>query len=208
MELVTILWLVILLALALVGVVVVRRMSALVNRTRTLERFQASVESINLRFGTAAGPLVRGLDEARRHAADPSGLEERLATTQSVLEDLRLELQRLDPPRVASAAADGMRAELDRAIRATSLVEHGLGAMQGKSIGRDLEAQTSLKRGALNLRHAQDAFGLHARQVAGLRPADLAPPSGRPDGVVPASPPEGYGSEEAEDLQEGLNPRM
>jgi len=70
----------------------------MLNRTRSLERFQASVESISLRFGTAAGPLVRGLDEARRHAGDPTALTASLANAQTVLEALHVELQRLDAP--------------------------------------------------------------------------------------------------------------
>ena len=62
------------------------------------------------------------------------------------------------------------------------LVEHGLGMLTNTSIGRDLEAQTSLKRGALNLRHARDAFARAARKVAELRPADMVPGDPGPDG--------------------------
>ena len=38
---------------------------------------------------------------------------------------------------------------------------------------RELEAQTSLKRGALNLRHAREASTRLAAEIAALRPADL-----------------------------------
>jgi hypothetical protein len=55
------------------------------------------------------------------------------------------------------------------------LVEHGLAMLTNTSIGRDLEAQTSLKRGALNLRHARDAFAERVRKVSDLRPADMVP---------------------------------
>ena len=65
-------------------------------------------------------------------------------------------------------------AELDRAARAADMAEHGLNALSSGTRGRDLEAQTSLKRGALNLRHAREAIAGVARQVAALRPVDLA----------------------------------
>ena len=54
-------------------------------------------------------------------------------------------------------------------------MEHGLNAAINASLGRDLEAQTSLKRGALNLRHSQEAFTTRAREIAALRPADIVP---------------------------------
>ncbi len=208
MQLVTIVWLAILGLLLVLFIVTLRRMSALVSRTRTLERFQAAIESLNLRLATAVGPLVRALDEARRHAADAARTTEILTHAQSVLDDLRAELERLEPPGPAADAVTGMRGELARAIRAASLVEHGLGAMQGKSLGRDLEAQTALKRGALNLRHAQDAFGQHARRVAELRPADLAGVAGPSHPPVGSTPEGAYQGLDADDLEGGFDPRM
>ena len=53
----------------------------------------------------------------------------------------------------------------------------------GKRGGRELEAQTSLKRAALNLRHARDAFGRAPPRCRDLRPVDLVPgASGAADG--------------------------
>ena len=76
--------------------------------------------------------------------------------------------------------------ELERAVRALDLLDHGLRtALEGR---RDsgAEAQVSLKRGTLNLRHARDAVARVAREIAILRPADvLAMPGGDRLGSVP-----------------------
>jgi hypothetical protein len=78
--------------------------------------------------------------------------------------------------------------------------------MRNTSIGRDLEAQTSLKRGALNLRHARDAFAERARAVADLRPADMVPgtPARRGHPATAAS----YQPPVVDDVEDAFDPRM
>ncbi len=53
------------------------------------------------------------------------------------------------------------------------MIEHGLDALMAVRGGRELEAQTSLKRGALNLRHARSAFHEIVSQVRAVSPADV-----------------------------------
>ena len=65
-----VLWLVVLGALAVVAFITMRRMSALAARTRTLERFQNGVTSIDVRLATTADPFVGQLDEIRRRSGD------------------------------------------------------------------------------------------------------------------------------------------
>ena len=58
---------------------------------------------------------------------------------------------------------------LERAARALAMVEHGATILaQVRRRGRELEAQTSLKRGYLNLLHAKEALDRHALRVDGL----------------------------------------
>jgi hypothetical protein len=206
MPLTTLLWLALLVVLALLFALTLRRMSALIARTRDLERFQRAVESLDRRFAGTVQPLVQSLDETRRHAGDPATLQEQLTDAQAVLANLQVESRALGaPPRVVGVVA-ALAGDIDRAVRAASLVEHGLGAMANKSIGRDLEAQTSLKRGALNLRHAQEAFGIRARDVAELRPADLA--SGAAGRRAAAAPLSVYPAGDPDDLEGRFDPRM
>jgi hypothetical protein len=168
-------WVVLLAAMATLFVLVVRRMAALAARTRDLERFQRAVESIDRRFAGVVAPLVRSLDETRRHTGNPDTLRQQATEAETVLTELASEARDLAAPRPLAATAALLAGEVERAIRATSLVDHGIGAMVGTSMGRDLEAQTALKRGALNLVHAQEAYARRAREVARLRPPNLVP---------------------------------
>jgi hypothetical protein len=176
------LWLGLLAVLAGLFVLTTRRMSALVRRTRDLEGFQQAVDALDRRFAGVVAPLVRSLDETRRHAGDPEALRDRATESEAVLQALASEARSLAAPAALAATASALEWEVDRAVRAASLVVHGLASLGTTSIGRDLEAQTALKRGSLNLRHAQEAFARRAREVSRLRPNDLAP-----GGAIPAS---------------------
>jgi hypothetical protein len=201
----TLVWLALLLILALLFVATLRRASALAARTRSLERFQGAVDSLDRRFVAMVGPLVAGLDEIRRHVGDPAALRDQLTATQAGLDELRNEAEELAAPTGLVEMVTALRGDLERARRAASLVEHGLASMVNTTMGRDLEAQTSLKRGSLNLRHAQGAFALRAREVAALRPADLLP--GAPRRVPDVGG--GFDSAaESDDLNRSFDPRM
>jgi hypothetical protein len=184
-------WLGVLIALLVLAVVVLRRAASLVARTRELERFQQAVASLDGRLEASIDPLVGTLDELRRGPGDPQVLADRLEVAQSTLRGLATEGHALLVPPALAATATSLTEELDRAVRATEFVEHGLGALRAERGGRELEAQTALKRGALNLRHAREAFGRLATKVAATRPADIrgqgpaAPVVARP-GSVPA----------------------
>jgi hypothetical protein len=53
-------------------------------------------------------------------------------------------------------------AELERAGRALEMVEHGRSIQaSARSGGREVEAQTSIKRGYLNVLHAREAIAQH-----------------------------------------------
>ncbi len=206
MPLTTILWLVLLVALGVLFAITVRRMSALIARTRSLERFQRGVESIDRRFAACTMPLVKTFEDTRRGPADPVRLREHLEESQDVLAVLRAELRDLPAPAVLAQAAAVLEGELERAARAGSLVEHGIGALDSSSRGRDFEAHTSLKRGTLNLRHAQEAFARVAREVARLRPADLVP--GTTLETVGSAATATYPANEAADVEGRFDPHM
>lgn len=183
-----ILWVGLLVVLILLFLVTLRRLSVLIARTRDLERVQRSVDSIDRRFAAAIGPVVNRLDEIRRRSGDPLLLARELEPARSILEDLAAETRNLRVPAVLAGQAAVMVHEMDRALRATELVGHGIDALLAARGSRELEAQTSLKRGALNLRHARDAFGRAAAAVAAIRPADVAWRSGRHVGAADVAP--------------------
>ena len=204
------LWLAVLVALAALFAKTYRRMSTLTTRTHDLEHFQAAVDSLDRRFEGVTQPLLRGLDAARRHAGDPAGLPDLVTEAQAVIDELTGETSALAAPEGLAPVVTAMTGDLERAGRAVMFVEHGLGMMTNTSIGRDLEAQTSLKRGALNLRHARDAFAARARRVADLRPVDMAPgtPARNGQPATLASYPVADASADAEDGEGAFEPRM
>ncbi len=168
------LWLLLLAILAFAAAVILRRMGRLIARTRELEGFQRSARQLDRAFGATADPMVARLDELRRHAGDPQGLVGLLGPASETLRTAANEARALRPPARLRGEAQGLARELDRAIRATEMVEHGLDALLAVRGGRELEAQTSLKRGALNLRHARSAFHEIVAQVLAVGPADVA----------------------------------
>jgi hypothetical protein len=65
---------------------------------------------------------------------------------------------------------DDIVAELERASRALDMVEHGRSIMASARVrGREIEAQTAVKRGYLNLLHAREAIVRHAGRAAAWR---------------------------------------
>ncbi|MHB8892484.1 MAG: hypothetical protein ACYC65_10625 [Candidatus Limnocylindrales bacterium] len=185
-----IVWLGLLAVLFALFLVTARRMSVLVARTRDLERVQRSVESIDRRLSSAIGPLVTRLDEIRRHSGDAQALARDLDPALAMLQELASETAALRVPGVLAAQGAVMVHETERAVRAAELVGHGLDALLAARGHRELEAQTSLKRGALNLRHAREAFARAASEVAALRPVDVARrPGGRPGTAASATVP-------------------
>jgi hypothetical protein len=170
---VALIWLLVFVVLGLLLLVTVRRMSVLVGRTRDLERFQRAALDLERRLAANADPFVGHLDEIRRRSGDPRALASALPMAQDALGAVAAEGRALRVPAGLTRQAAALNVELERAVRALALVEHGLDALLADRGGRDLEAQTSLKRGALNLRHAREAATRLARELAEVRPADL-----------------------------------
>ncbi len=166
-------WLIILAVLVVGFLIVFRRMSVLVARTRDLERFQRATGSLDARLAGVVDPLVTSLDEIRRRAGDPNALRERVEPSRADLGAMAAEAAQLRAPAGLAELSSALTHEIERAGRAVDMVEHGLDVLVTGRSGRELEAQTALKRGTLNLRHAREASGRLVAQIATIRPADL-----------------------------------
>jgi hypothetical protein len=159
------------LALAALFLLVLQRASRLVARTREHERFQRAIAELDLRFGRTIDPVIGGLDEIRRHRIGADALAEVLAKAGDELRAEIDETRVLRGPAGLTDVPPSYARELERAERAVGLAEHGRSGLIATRGGpRELEAQTSLKRAALNLRHAREAAGLVARRVAETLP--------------------------------------
>ena len=202
------LWLGLLVAVLLgLFLVTARRMSKLIARTRDLEAFQRAIADLDASLETVIDPLVTQLDEIRRRAGDPVSLSRGLDAIQGHLRELVGRGRELRPPRALANDATAMLAELDRASRATDLLEHGLDALLAHRGHRELEAQTSLKRAALNLRNARGAAAAIARRVAAVRPADLLDMPGGKE-TVRVKAPSSLGIDGIDDDDLAQHPRM
>ena len=79
----------------------------------------------------------------------------------------------LHPPADGGRIRDDIVAELERAKRALEMIDHGVSIQaSARSGGREIEAQTAIKRGYLNVLHAREAIARHAADAATLVAAD------------------------------------
>jgi hypothetical protein len=180
METGAILWLLVLGAMGALFLVTVRRVSVLVGRTRDLERYQKLTRTLDKRLAAAVDPFVAQLDDIRRRSGSPEGLAASVPAVYDAMRAIAAEGRTARVPKGLERESAAFLVELERAVRAVELVGHGLDALLAERGGRDLEAQTSLKRGALSLRNAREAATRTAASIGALRPADLLDRARRP----------------------------
>ena len=165
-ELAILLPLVAFVALAVGFAVVLRRAGRIVARTREVENFRSSVRELAARIDQSLDGAIGRIDAVRRQqlAADTIG-----ATIEAVTDAIARytdEARALHGPPPAQAIRDDLVFELERAERALEMVDHGATILaEVRRRGRELEAQTSIKRGYLNLVHAREAIVRHAARA-------------------------------------------
>ncbi len=157
-------------ALAAGLVVVFRGSGRIAARTRELQQFKAAIKDLTFRADTLLGAAAGQIDAVRHQQAGPEAISQTVTEAAETLERYGEEARSWPGPRRAQAIRDDLVGELERAIRALGMVEHGADMLTSARRGaRDLEAQTSIKRGYLNLIHAREAIARHA-----VRAEDLA----------------------------------
>jgi hypothetical protein len=153
-------------ALAAGLVVVFRGTARIAARTREIQRFRRVLRDLAHRADTLLGVAVGQIDAVRHHQTGPEAISQMVADATETLERYGEEARSWSGPRRAESIRDDLVAELDRAVRALGMVEHGTSMLASARRGaRDLEAQTSIKRGYLNLIHAREAIARQALRV-------------------------------------------
>jgi hypothetical protein len=159
-------------ALAAASVIVLRRAARLIASQREIQNFKSSVRDLNDRICRSLDGAAQRIDAVRRQQLSALELGETIAATADAIDSYTDEARALKGPPEAVAIARDMVTDLDRAKRAIEMVDHGatmlLSVRRG---GRELEAQTSIKRGYLNLIHAREALARHAARAEDLEPA-------------------------------------
>ena len=174
------------LALAIGFAIVLQRAGRIVARTREIETFRSSVRDLVARIDQSLEGAAGRIDAVRRGqlGADTAGPTIEAAT--DAMTRYAAEARSLHGPPAAVAIRDALVADLERAERALAMVDHGVKILTKiRRRGRELEAQTSIKRGYLNLVHARDAIVRHGVAAEELQ----ATPPDLPEGPVPAGEP-------------------
>jgi hypothetical protein len=156
-------------------VLVLRRAGRFVARTRDAERFRSLVGDLAVRVEASLAEVSGRVDAVRRGQLGADAVAEDLATSLTAVARYADEARALHPPASAVTIRDQILAELERSARALEMIEHGRAIQaSARSGGREVEAQTAIKRGYLNVLHAREAIAHQARDAAELTPAEVA----------------------------------
>ncbi len=168
-ELLLLLPIVAFIALAALTVIVLRRAGTIVARSREIEGFRSSVHDLASRVDASLDGAIGRIDAVRRGQVGAETIGPTIDAATDAVERYAEEARALHGPAEVTAIRDDIVLELERAGRALAMVEHGATILaQVRRRGRELEAQTSLKRGYLNLLHAKEALDRHALRVDAL----------------------------------------
>ncbi|MDQ6795918.1 MAG: hypothetical protein M3067_14105 [Chloroflexota bacterium] len=158
-----------LIAFALACLVLVRRAAAVLADARETESFRRAVADLAARIQATLDSVVAPIDGVRRHSVAAETIVEGLEAASASLAAYADEAKTIRGPERAAEIREAILLELDRAARALQMVEHGCGILGSVGVGgRELEAQTSIKRGYLNILHAREALARHAARAAAL----------------------------------------
>lgn len=161
-------------ALVVLFALVLRRTGRVIADTRQAEGFRRAARDLVARVEISLGAITDRIDAVRRHRVPPTEIDEDLAAAFDAVGRYAAEASALGGTSSAATVRDDLRADLERAERALEMVRHGCAILAtSRGTGRDTEAETSLKRGYLNLLHAREAIAAHAAGIdATKRPAE------------------------------------
>jgi len=146
---------------------ILRRTGRVIAESRETEGYRRSVRDLATRVDISLGGVVERIDAVRRHHEPPTAIADNLAAALDAVGRYADEAAALDGPATAMGLTAGLVGELGRAERALQMVEHGCSLLvAARGIGRDVEGETAVKRGYLNLIHAREAFAAYATEIA------------------------------------------
>jgi hypothetical protein len=157
-------------ALAAGLLVVFRGTARIAARTREIHQFRGGVKDLAARVDAQLESAASRIDAVRHHQAGPEMINQTVVDATEAMERYGDEARALKAPRRAQSIRDELVADIERASRALGMVEHGANMLASSRRGsRELEAQTSIKRGYLNLIHAREAIARQAIRADDLR---------------------------------------
>jgi hypothetical protein len=171
-------------ALAIGVVIVLRRAGRIVARTREIEGFRSAVRDLTTRIDQSLEGAVGRIDAVRRGQLGADTIGATIEAATDAVNRYAEEARALKGPKSAAPIREALVEDLERAERALAMVDHGAKILSvGRPRGHELEGQTSIKRGYLNLVHAREAIVRHAAEAEDL---DVPPPGQPAEGSAPA----------------------
>ena len=145
--------------------VLARRAARALAVTRASSAFQQEVTGLAARVTPVIEDLIRRVDAVRRHQLPAQEIRQVLAEAHGTFEGAREIIAAWQLPPGFTIVAD-VAEDLERLTRAIETIDFGAQLeVTGTSRQRELEAQTAIKRGYLNLLHARQSFQDHAATV-------------------------------------------
>jgi len=161
--------LVVLVVLLLVLLTFAWRLSRWLFQTRRMLAFQVGVADLARRAEATLAALSEEVDAVRRGMRPGVEITADLAAASAAVEGYAAEGGLLRPPLEGRSILAAIVAELERAGRAIEMVDHGCElAETANHREHEAEAQTSIKRGYLNLLHARESITEQAAAAAAL----------------------------------------
>jgi hypothetical protein len=152
---------------------VLRRAGRFLAQTRDVERFRRQVGDLGHRIEVSLGEVSSRVDAVRRGSLSADALGDDLTASLEAVALYAGEAKALRPPTAGKPIRDEIVSELERIARALEMIEHGRSIQtSARSGGREMEAQTSIKRGYLNVLHAREAIARQAQAAAELSIGD------------------------------------
>ncbi|MDQ3128699.1 MAG: hypothetical protein M3Q66_09650 [Chloroflexota bacterium] len=152
---------------------VLRRAGRFVAETRDAERFRRQVGDLAGRVESSLGELSGRIDAVRRGQLGADAVADDLSASLDAVTRYADEARAFHPPTDGARIREELVTELERSARALQMIEHGRAIqMSARGGGREVEAQTAIKRGYLNVLHAREAIAGLARSAAELTPND------------------------------------
>jgi hypothetical protein len=158
--------LVLLALLVFVLVLLGRRAARALAVVRASKAFQGEVTGLAGRVTPVIEDLLRRVDAVRHHQLPAEEVRETLASAHTTFEQERETIATWQLPIGFTAVVGDVAEDLDRLTRAVETIDFGTQLVViGSSSQRELEAQTAIKRGYLNLLHARQSFQDHVATV-------------------------------------------
>ena len=156
-------------------ILVLRRAGRFIAATRDVERFRRQVGDLVGRAEISLAEICVRVDAVRRGSLGADEVADDLAASIDAVVRYEDEARGLHPPKDGVTIREAIVAELERAARALEMIEHGRGIQaSARSGGREVEAQTAIKRGYLNVLHAREAIAHQAKAARDLSGAGEA----------------------------------